>query len=307
MAKPSGADKRAAFLANIKSRAGDQPAMTPGKTGMNAILDFTGRLKAAEAELSALKNKQIAIADIVEVEGRRRHLTDVQFQELKANIQNFGLVHPILVRRLDQGKYELVAGHNRLAASIELGHTEIEADIRDIADDKVGEGAFYSNLFNSPLSDFEKFKGFALLQEQTGETQEQLAARAGVGQSAISRLFSFAKLPKAALDVLRLSPECLGASCAAELAKAPKAIAVDAVQKLSAGEITERQAVAMVNACSAPVSAPVVEPIVIRAGKVKFAEIKTRGNLLAITIKDEALVSTIASEIEKVLRRTANG
>lgn len=58
-----------------------------------------------------------------------------EMKDLKESIERIGLQHPIIVRKIDNGKYEILAGHNRARAFKELGKTTIPAIIQDVDDD----------------------------------------------------------------------------------------------------------------------------------------------------------------------------
>ena len=58
-----------------------------------------------------------------------------EMKDLKESIERIGLQHPIIVRKIDNGKYEILAGHNRARAFKELGKNTIPAIIQDVDDD----------------------------------------------------------------------------------------------------------------------------------------------------------------------------
>lgn len=64
-----------------------------------------------------------------------RLYSDEEMKELKESIERIGLQNPIIVRKIDNGKYEILAGHNRARAFKELGKTTIPAMIQDVDDD----------------------------------------------------------------------------------------------------------------------------------------------------------------------------
>lgn len=260
------------------------------------------QLMMANAKLAALESGKVKISDIHEVEGRKRTLTEVAFAELMANLEKNPLLHAIVVQPRPQGGYELIAGHNRVEAYRRLGREEIEADIREFTDQKAFEAAFYSNLFNSPLSDFEKYKGFKEIQSVTGEAQKEMAERAGVSETQISRLFAFDFLPEAAVDRIIMNPHCLGYNAAAKLSKENETRVVEAITRLSLGEFTEAEAVAYAMNIQKAEPSP---STIIRRGKSKFAEVRAKGKMLVINFKDEATVSGLREQIEKLIEDAA--
>lgn len=282
------------------------------RVGMSSLMDYTGnlhdakeRLQAANAKIEVLEKKKVRISDLHEIAGRKRTLTPEAFKELKANLEKNPLLHAIVIQPNKSGGYDVIAGHNRIQAYRELGREEIEADIREFNEEEAFEAAFYSNLFNSPLSDYEKYLGFKEIQSKTNETQEELANRAGVSRSQITQLFSFDRFSQTAKNILLANPHVLGYTAAAKLAATPEDRILTILGLLVEGGCTEAQAVAM--ALRTNVLQPAkLSPIVIRTGKKTFAEIKVKGGLLAVTVKDENRVPGILDKIKALLVAESN-
>ena len=257
-------------------------------------------LEKANAQIERLKNKLLPIDQLVEVPERMRKLKPAEFEDLKSNLATNSLVHPIIVRRMENGLFEIVAGHNRVKAYKELGKSHIEADIKEIPDDAVFEAAFYSNFFTSDLSDFEKYEGFKIIQSKTNESQKSIAERVGVTPAQVSYLFSFDKLPKEAINIIKKRPYCLGATQASKIAKGDGDKIVNGLNKLLAGELTtEAQLVSFV--LKKENVKRKVESTIIKVGMKTFAEISSRSDVIAIKLKDINQVENIRKKIEKLL------
>lgn len=257
-------------------------------------------LEKANAQIERLKNKLLPIDQLVEVPERMRKLKPAEFEDLKSNLATNSLVHPIIVRRMENGLFEIVAGHNRVKAYKELGKSHIEADIKEIPDDAVFEAAFYSNFFTSDLSDFEKYEGFKIIQSKTNESQKSIAERVGVTPAQVSYLFSFDKLPKEAINIIKKRPYCLGATQASKIAKGDGDKIVNGLNKLLAGELTtEAQLVSFV--LKKENVKQKVESTIIKVGIKTFAEISSRSDVIAIKLKDINQVENIRKKIEKLL------
>ena len=257
-------------------------------------------LEKANAQIERLKNKLLPIDLLVDVPERMRKLKPAEFEDLKSNLATNSLVHPIIVRRMENGLFEIVAGHNRVKAYKELGKSHIEADIKEIPDDAVFEAAFYSNFFTSDLSDFEKYEGFKIIQSKTNESQKSIAERVGVTPAQVSYLFSFDKLPKEAINIIKKRPYCLGATQASKIAKGDGDKIVNGLNKLLAGELTtEAQLVSFV--LKKENVKRKVESTIIKVGMKTFAEISSRSDVIAIKLKDINQVENIRKKIEKLL------
>jgi len=257
-------------------------------------------LEKANAQIERLKNKLLPIDLLVDVPERMRKLKPAEFEDLKSNLATNSLVHPIIVRRMENGLFEIVAGHNRVKAYKELGKSHIEADIKEIPDDAVFEAAFYSNFFTSDLSDFEKYEGFKIIQSKTNESQKSIAERVGVTPAQVSYLFSFDKLPKEAINIIKKRPYCLGATQASKIAKGDGDKIVNGLNMLLAGELTtEAQLVSFV--LKKENVKRKVESTIIKVGMKTFAEISSRSDVIAIKLKDINQVENIRKKIEKLL------
>ena len=103
--------------------ADSEPRTSPGRLmdAQNRINSAQARIKELEAQLEDKAALEVSLDSLIEVSGRRRKLTPEQFQELKNNLAQHALATPILVRTLPGDRFEIVAGHNRVAAYRELG------------------------------------------------------------------------------------------------------------------------------------------------------------------------------------------
>lgn len=297
MGKAADRLKATMGISVVSKTPADQLYSNTPKTAPGKLVLAHQEARAYKQEAEALRNKIVKLSELHEVAGRKRTLKPEAFEELKANLANNPLANSIVVRARKAGGFEVISGHNRVKAYRDLGRTEIEADIREFEDDKVFEAAFYSNLINSQLSDYEKYLGFKQIQVTTSETQEQIAKRAGVSQPQIAKIFAFERFTLSAKKLLEAHPHALGCAAAQKMASAEEMKVVPALQKLIAGECNEAQAVSLALAGNAATPAK-VESIVIRSGKKKFAEIRVKKGLLAVTLKDEKQVAALLEKVE---------
>ena len=257
-------------------------------------------LEKANAEIEQLKNNLLPSDHLVGVDERMPKLKPAVVDDLKANLASNSLVHPIIVRKIENERYEIVAGHNRVEAYRQLGKSHIEADIKEIPDEAVFEAAFYSNFFTSDLTDFEKYEGFKIIQSKTNETQKCIAERAGVTPAQISYLFSFDKLPNQAIELIKRRPYCLGATQASKIAKGDEEKIIQGLKMLLAGELsTEAQLVSFVLKKEGYKNK--VESTIIKTGMKIFAEVTSRNDIIAVKLKDATQVENIRKQIEKLL------
>jgi ParB family transcriptional regulator, chromosome partitioning protein len=307
-------DRLLAKTANIGSKPAEanttRPVSTEPRTSPGRLMDAQHRINTAQARIKELESQleeraalEVPLDALVEVAGRRRKLTTEQFQELKSNLAQHALATPILVRALPEGRFEIVAGHNRVAAYRELGRSTIRANVASIEEGEIEFAAFFSNLLSPSLTDFEKYWNFKRLQELSGLSRTEISESAGLSKSHVTRIFSFDALPEAAKAALAERPERLGSNAAQKLAalteagKAEKV--VEAVRRLVDDEsFTQDKAVALV-AEKPKATAP--SSMVVRSGRKKVCEVSTRNGVVGVRFFDSE-----ASEAEQWGQRIAD-
>ena len=99
--------------------------------------------------------------------------------DLALSIKKHGILEPLLVRRLEKGRYSIIAGERRYHAAMEAGLTQIpciEVDI--LKEAETLEIALVENLQRKDLDPFEEAQGYTLLKDKYGYTQEEIASAA---------------------------------------------------------------------------------------------------------------------------------
>lgn len=129
-------------------------------------------------------------------------------QELRASIQNHGILQPIVVRPADDG-YELISGERRWRAARMAGLDSIPVVIREeVSDDEMLELALVENLQRRDLDPIERARGYHSMAERLGLTQDQVARRVGLQRSTVAnhlRLLELDESIQSALSAGRLS------------------------------------------------------------------------------------------------------
>lgn len=142
---------------------------------------------------------------ITKVEPRReqpREYFDEQaLQDLADSIEQFGLIQPIVVRKLESGYYQIIAGERRWRASRMAGLTEVPVRVIEADDIKTAQLALVENLQREDLNPIEEAKGYKTLIEVYGLTQDQAAKSVGRSRPAITNSLRLLSLSR---DVLEL-------------------------------------------------------------------------------------------------------
>jgi ParB family chromosome partitioning protein len=118
---------------------------------------------------------------------------------LAQSIREKGLIQPVVLRKSDDGGYELIAGERRWRAAQKAGLTELPAILRKAESGEVLELALVENLQRENLNPVDEAQAYKLLLDASGATQEAVAARIGKSRVTVAN----------ALRLLTLSPDCL--------------------------------------------------------------------------------------------------
>src|SRR6267142_2350381 len=140
----------------------------------------------------------------------RRHLREEALKELADSIKVSGVVQPVIVRPLQGGRYQLVAGERRWLASKRAGKTTIPAVVREISNEQAMEITIIENLQREDLNPVEQARAFERLSREFSLTQEQIAARTGKDRASIANFIRLLKLPEDVLDHLEKGDLTLG-------------------------------------------------------------------------------------------------
>jgi len=105
--------------------------------------------------------------------------------ELSESIKENGLIHPIIVREIEDG-YEIIAGERRFRACMLAGFEWITAIVSDSDELKATEIALVENIQREDLTAVEEAKAYRKLLDEYGMTQESMAKRVGKSQSSIA-------------------------------------------------------------------------------------------------------------------------
>lgn len=126
----------------------------------------------------------------------RTSINQGALEELKTSIKRTGIIEPIVVRPITHGAYELVAGERRLRASQELGIHEVPAIIKTLTDHQALEFSLVENIQRENLSPIEEAKGYTRLLDESGYTQEDIAAAVGKDRATVANLLRVLSLPE---------------------------------------------------------------------------------------------------------------
>ena len=179
--------------------------------GLDALLSRPTKETAGGAlveERNVPQNAVKAIAEIAVVDIKpspfqpRRTFAAEALEELAASIQQHGVLQPIVVRRLPQGGFELIAGERRWRAAQQAGLQTIPVVQRDVSDREASAFALIENIQRENLNVVEEALGLSRLRSEFDLTQQELADVVGKSRAAIANSLRLLNLGSIARDLL---------------------------------------------------------------------------------------------------------
>ena len=171
----------------------NSPKKSPLGRGLGALIEGVEK-EVLEKKVEA--NLQIDINSIENNPFQPRTRFDNQaLEELAASIRQLGIVQPLTVREVGEGRYQLIAGERRLRAARLAGLTHVPAYVRTADDTAMLEMALVENIQREDLDAVEVAISYQRLIEECSLTQEQLSDRVGKQRSTVANYLRLLKLP----------------------------------------------------------------------------------------------------------------
>ena len=126
----------------------------------------------------------------------RTQINDNSIQGLASSIQEAGLMQPLVVRRIEDGSYQLVAGERRLRACRALGWKEVPVLVRDVESSQLLELALIENIQRENLNPIECARAMREMMEALELTQEEVAHKVGKQRSSVANFLRLLDLPE---------------------------------------------------------------------------------------------------------------
>jgi ParB family chromosome partitioning protein len=133
---------------------------------------------------------------------QRRTFHDAELEELADSIRQQGLLQPIVVRPLNDGGYEILAGERRWRACKLLGKESIEVVVKDVDNQAALAMSLIENIQREKLNPIEEAEGYQRLIDEFGLKQSLVGELVGKSPSRISRLLSLLALPSAMRELI---------------------------------------------------------------------------------------------------------
>jgi ParB family chromosome partitioning protein len=185
----------------------------------------------------------------------RTRFDEAQLTELAQSIAASGVVQPIVVRQLSEGKYQLITGERRWLASRKAGKSTIPAIVRQASDEQTLEMTIVENLQRADLNPMEQARAYQRLSNDFKMTQEQMAIRTGKERASVANFLRLLRLPEQVQHKVESGDLSFGHARTLLALDSPEAITA-AAQKVMALNLSVRQTESYVQGLINPEARP---------------------------------------------------
>ncbi|HVL37924.1 MAG TPA: ParB/RepB/Spo0J family partition protein [Fimbriimonadaceae bacterium] len=132
----------------------------------------------------------------------RTHFAEDALQELAASIREVGVLQPLVVKPVSEGRFELIAGERRLRAARLAGLRTVPVIVRPAGAQSSLEMALIENIQREDISPLECAHAYRRLIDEFHLTQEQVAEKVGKSRAGIANTLRLLRLPPRVLEGL---------------------------------------------------------------------------------------------------------
>lgn len=177
--------------------------------GLSAFLDLENALENGDTATQTITNLNISKISPNPYQPRRT-FNEENLRSLAASIKQSGVLQPILVKKISDNDYQLVAGERRFRASKIAGLSEIPAIITEVNNKEQLEIAILENIQREDLNPIDEAEGYKRLIDEFHYTQEQLSEILGKSRSHITNMLRLLTLPEKIQDHVRIGDITFG-------------------------------------------------------------------------------------------------
>ena len=250
--------------------------------GLGALLGETRREEPLAARtgspddnrpMAATNGSSLALLPVAQIEPHpdqpRRHFDEDALGELAASIAQRGVIQPVIVRPMANGRYQLVAGERRWRAAQRARIHEIPAIVRDLIERDVMALALIENLQREDLNPIEEARAYVRIAESEGLTQAEIANLVDKSRSHVANLQRLLSLPDPVVVMVEQGALSMGHARALIGCEQAVEIAHAAIDK----QLSVREVERLVRTGSTPESKPSRKPKVEHVGGEDNADI----------------------------------
>lgn len=204
--------------------------------GLDALFDDNITEETGKGEVSTIRLSSIE----PNLSQPRKEFDEEALSELAESIKEHGILQPLLVRPMQNGMYQIVAGERRWRAARLAELVEVPALVKDLSDEEADKISLIENLQREDLNAVETAKGYQRLMEKYDMTQEELSKAMGKSRPAIANMLRITTLPDEILKYV--SEGKLSAGHAKAILSAPEASRSQLAKKIVDEGLSVREA-----------------------------------------------------------------
>lgn len=172
--------------------------------GLSALMSDVAETEATASAGPVAADRTLPIEQIApNPDQPRKRFADGDLDDLTASIKEKGVIQPLIVRKVGETSYEIVAGERRWRAAQRAKLHQLPVVIREFTDVEVLEVAIIENIQRADLNPIEEAVGYRQLMDRFGHTQEKMSEALGKSRSHIANLLRLLNLPDEVLDMVR--------------------------------------------------------------------------------------------------------
>ncbi|HPR63986.1 MAG TPA: ParB/RepB/Spo0J family partition protein [Thermoanaerobaculia bacterium] len=127
-----------------------------------------------------------------------------EVDDLAESIKSHGILEPLLVHRVEEGRYRIIAGERRFHAAMKLGLTEVPCiEMEILNESEILEIALIENLQRRDLNPFEESHGYQTLKNKYNYTHDKIAKTVGKSRSTITESLTLSRIPDEIRELCR--------------------------------------------------------------------------------------------------------
>lgn len=170
----------------------------------------------------------------------RKDFDEEALASLADSIKEHGVIQPLLVRPMDNGSYQLVAGERRWRAARMAGMSEVPVIIKELSDRETMEIGLIENLQREDLNPIEEALGYQTLMETYDFTQDEISRRVGRSRPAVANALRLLHLPQEVIALVR-KKELSSGHARAILALPDEETMIETAKKAAKGNVSVRE------------------------------------------------------------------
>ena len=178
-------DRRPALGRGLSALIPEKPAAAPAAPAAPVSAESRGTSREIDLDLIEPNPHQ-----------PRTRFDEARLQELAESISTSGLVQPIVVRKKGE-RFEIVAGERRWRASQIAGLLKVPVHVAEVSDQDLLKTALIENIQREDLNPIEEAQAYKRLGDESGLTQEQIAAAVGKDRATVANHLRLLRLPDA--------------------------------------------------------------------------------------------------------------